>query len=208
MKAKKVLYWFGGVLGVILLGAIANGVWSGILSPALSWFVDIVIRSFSLISVSFKNNIYQEAAKGFHEAPSLENFFICLAVFFATIWAFSSVIFSQISKRLTTEEASKEDLLKLKRKLNRDRITVSILLLTFFLMFLWSLLKLQYANRIITQSLNSVEIISPFIEQKEYLSLKSDFYRVKNAEDYEAYYKKMVDLSDEHEIELPLFKPL
>jgi hypothetical protein len=58
------------------------------------------------------------------------------------------------------------------------------------------------------KSLNSIEIISPFIESKDKELLKSDFLRIKTCEDYEAFYRKMENLSKEHNVELPLFEPL
>ena len=66
----------------------------------------------------------------------------------------------------------------------------------------------KYINKITTKSLNSIEVIAPFIEQKEYLSLKSDFLRIKNADDYENFYRKMAELGRKHEVELSLFEPL
>jgi len=199
MKAKKLLYWFGGVLGVILLGAIANGVWSGILLPALNWLVDIAVRSLSSISVTFKDGIYVEAAKGFHENASLTLCtIVCCVLFVAYCW----IVYHFVPVGMT-----KTDYSTIPVK-GSTFVYVHIFFLVVIAFTYITFKGVSYANKVTTQSLNSVDIIAPFIEQKEYLSLKSDFLRIKNANDYEDFHRKMVELSDKHEIELPLFKPL
>jgi len=199
MKAKKLLPWIVGVLGAILLSALGSGVWSGILSPLLRWFIDITIRFLSSISVTFKNDIYVEAAKGFHENTSLT---LCTVVFIVLIVAYCWIINHFIPTGTTRKSFSTIQVKK------STFVYVHIFALVAIFLTYITFNKVSYANRLTTQSLNSVDIIAPFIEQKEYLSLKSDFLRIKNAEDYEAFHRKMVELSAKHEIELPLFKPL
>ncbi len=211
MKAKKLHYWFGGVLGAILISAIGSGVWLRFLSPALSWFIDVVIQSLSFISGTFKDSIYREAAKGFHEAPSLETFTLCSALMTGVMVASAFALYALYTrkfKRSTSGKLSKEELSKIRRNTKRYCVIGWILVLVIICIYLPTCFKLLYVGRITTQSLNSIDIIAPFIEQKEYLSLKSDFLRIKNAEDYEAFHRKMVELSDKHEIELSLIKPL
>ena len=117
-------------------------------------------------------------------------------------------LYTRKFKRSTSGKLSKEELSKIRRNTKRYCVIGWILVLVIICIYLPTCFKLLYVGRITTQSLNSIDIIAPFIEQKEYLSLKSDFLRIKNAEDYEAFHRKMVELSDKHEIELSLIKPL
>jgi hypothetical protein len=80
MKIKKIFKRIGAIIGIILLGAIGSGFWSKILSPACSWVVDKIIRAVGAISISFKNYVYLNAAKGFHEAHSLSLLFLFLGM--------------------------------------------------------------------------------------------------------------------------------
>lgn len=202
MKANKLLYWFLGILGAILLSALGSGVWSGILSPTWSGFVDIVIRSLSSISGVFKNTIYVEAAKGFHEYPPISILFLIYGMVIAL-----AIVFIIRGYRRYKDPTLKEQPIS-PVEVKSKYISTCFMILVLLCLILWSIVKIQYVNSITTRSLNSVDIIAPFIEQKEYLSLKSDFLRMKNAEDYEAFHRKMVELSDKHEVELPLFEPL
>lgn len=180
MKAKKILYWFVGVLGVILLGAIANGVWSEILSPALSWTADTVIRFLSSISLTYKNKIYLEAVKGFHEAPSINVLFLIYGVVIGASLYFVVFLAYRKYKNLTSKEQPTSPV-----ELKSKYISTCFYILVVLCFILWDFIKLSTVNRIVTQSFNSIDIVAPFIEEKEYLSLKSSFLRIKNADDYE-----------------------
>jgi len=204
MKAKKLLPWICGILGVILLGAIANGVWSGILSPALNWLVDITIRSLSFISVTFKNGIYVDAAKGFHEAISCR-ILTLLWLLMLGVPVVSLIMLYRL-KRLSSQPSKERAIPFAATKHGYVVLCIAVLIMAAITCS--DIIEIIFINKVTTQSLNSIDIIAPFIEQKEYLSLKSDFLRIKNAEDYEDFHRKMVELSDKHEIELPLFKPL
>jgi hypothetical protein len=54
----------------IFLGAIGSGVWQYILEPIISSSSKVVLDIATLGIESFKNNLYQEIAKGFHEKAS------------------------------------------------------------------------------------------------------------------------------------------
>ncbi len=201
MKAKKIIKWIAGILGAILIGAIGSGVWSGILSPALYWFIDIVMRFLSGIFEGVKDNLYLKAAESLNEYYSFKIYNILHAVLIGLcvflLFKISVLLFQRPEKKVSKSVTTKGVLISW-------QITVCVFIGVFFSF----IVKSSYIYSIKAKSLNSLEIIAPFIEQKEYLSLKSDFYRIKNSEDYENFYKKMVQLSNKYQIELPLFEPL
>jgi len=80
--------------------------------------------------------------------------------------------------------------------------------LTLIAVLFFSMVQAIYSNKITMKSLNSIEIISPFIKQSESQLLKSKFLRIKTCKDYDAFYNEMKILSERHNIKLPLFKPL
>ena len=171
----------------------------------MSWLYDIIIRSLSSISVTFKNAIYAEAAQGFHEGPSCDTLslllflwlFIIVSVFLALCF-FESPSFAKRVGTFTERIAP-----------SKHRLVISYIEVLIVITIVWGVTtNTKYINKITTKSLNSIEVIAPFIEQKEYLSLKSDFLRIKNADDYENFYRKMAELGRKHEVELSLFEPL
>lgn len=192
-----------GRFGTILLSAIGSGVWLKVLSPTLSFLFDIIIRSLSFISVTFKNNIYVEAAKSFHvnASPTLYTF-----IFIVSAIVIGLILRLIINRLTTTSRTSKVFSTIIVKKSNL--VYVHICAIAVMVLSSLYFTSVSSVNKVATQSLNSLDIIAPFIEQKEYLSLKSDFLRIKNVEDYEDFHRKMLELAEKHEIELPLLKPL
>lgn len=64
LPSKRVI----GILGVVLLGAVANGVWEHMLEPVLTGARDAVLNLASLWVRSFADNTYRAVAEGSVEA--------------------------------------------------------------------------------------------------------------------------------------------
>lgn len=66
-KKKAIL----GVIGALILGGLGNGVWEYVLEPALTWSLTGILNIATLGVQTFKDELYREIAKGFHEESSL-----------------------------------------------------------------------------------------------------------------------------------------
>jgi hypothetical protein len=64
--------WGLGLVGTIVVGALGSGVWDLALKPSAQWMGQLVLTAVTLGSGAMKDQIYREAAKGFHEAAALE----------------------------------------------------------------------------------------------------------------------------------------
>lgn len=87
MNIKKVVL---GLAGALLMGGLGNGVWEYVLEPMLAWSLHGILNIATLGVQSFKDALYQEIAKGFHEESSLVlaitfNYLIAGAVIFALL---------------------------------------------------------------------------------------------------------------------------
>lgn len=60
-----------GVIAALVVGGLGNGVWEYVLEPAFTWSVAGVLNVATLGVQSFKDDLYREIAKGFHEESSL-----------------------------------------------------------------------------------------------------------------------------------------
>ena len=198
---KKILKWVVGGFGIIFLGALGSGLWSEFLSPARSWLVDKIIRSISALSISFKNYIYANASKGFHEEHSLT----ILVVFLGSLaGVYTAILIVRYTLRLEKPREKIRSFMGSRKEFVFFNFIVLIVLVgTFF-----TAIQSTYSNKITMKSLNSIEIITPYIDSKDSLLLKSEFLRVKTCADYEAFYSKTQNLAQKYKIELPLLKPL
>lgn len=60
-----------GVIGALIVGGLGNGVWEYVLEPAFTWSLDGILNIATLGVQAFKDDVYREIAKGFHEESSL-----------------------------------------------------------------------------------------------------------------------------------------
>src|SRR5260370_30055063 len=74
-KWKKVAL---GFVATILLGALGSGLWELALRPMGLWLGKTIPTAATLGSTAAKDQIYLEAAKGIHEAASLELFWLTI----------------------------------------------------------------------------------------------------------------------------------
>lgn len=66
-KNKAIL----GVIGALIIGGLGNGVWEYVLEPAFTWSLTGILNIATLGAQTFKDELYREIAKGFHEESSL-----------------------------------------------------------------------------------------------------------------------------------------
>ena len=84
MNIKKIITSF---IGALVIGGLGNGVWEYILEPAFAWSLHGLLNVATLGVQSFKDDLYREIAKGFHEESSLTlastfNYLVACAVVF------------------------------------------------------------------------------------------------------------------------------
>ncbi|WP_428385426.1 hypothetical protein [Nevskia ramosa] len=58
-------------IAALIVGGLGNGVWEYVLEPTFTWSLTGVLNIATLGVQSFKDDLYREIAKGFHEESSL-----------------------------------------------------------------------------------------------------------------------------------------
>lgn len=162
-----------GLTATILLGALGSGLWELALKPLGRWLGKSLLTVATLGSNSVRDDIYREAAKGIHEASSLQLFWLVvlsmsLICWFAFGYAFgqrggskANEKFMESVKALSDEAklaATETRLAVLKRQLS----TINLLALGFACLFVSiqfiDYLKLLQANSAYTFFAQSMAI--------------------------------------------------
>jgi hypothetical protein len=201
MRTTRYIKIVGTALGAILLGAIGSGVWSELLAPLWNSLLTIIVKVFAYFSDSFKNSIYEEAAKGFHEKYSLTVLMILLGMFIG-------IYIALLVSHFLLQFERPQDAVKRFMRSRYEFIAFSFMVLVFVTMCTFVSIHSAYANKITTRSLNSIYIVAPYVDNSEVLRLKSQFHQIKTAGDYKAFYFRLKDLGEKHKLALPLFEPL
>jgi predicted membrane-bound spermidine synthase len=198
---RRWMKFAGAALGAIILGAIGSGLWAELLSPAWNHTVELIVRLFSYFSDSFKDSVYLEAAKGFHEKHSL-------AVLTLLLGMLTGLYVSSLMVRVIFRLERPKDAIR--RVLNHkyEMYAFSFMVLSLVAMFIFMTIYSSYSNKITTRSLNSIEIVAPYVGTDEALQLRSQFHLMKTRTDYETFYRRMKAIGDKYTLQLPVSEPL
>jgi len=200
MKSKRLKVGVG-IVGALILGAFGSVIGSRVLGPAFDAVGGAIISVYGYFSVSFTNSIYNDAAQGFHEGTSLKVF--TLVVFFVMTFCVFLTWYTLLRRIKPTTPDS-----RVKPIENIDYYMICIFFYAIVAILLFSQIKRTYENRITTWSLNSVERLGGDIPLETQSSLRSQFFRIDDANDFYKFYDKVTELAAENNIELRKFDPL
>jgi hypothetical protein len=211
-----------GFIASILLGGVGSGVWEVGLKPLGQWLGRLLLTAATLGSNSVKDSIYREAAKGFHEASSLELFWLTVLIIFMFSPAALSFVhgkragekkaaaFNSELNRL--DEAERSGYLdKLSAKL--DRQMYALILVGTGLWFLFAsiqfvdYLKLVEANLAYTYFTQSMTICRPYVDDQQARMLQSRFASINGRDDFIKVTNDLKHIAVSNRLNLPNFTP-
>lgn len=149
----------------ITIGAIGSAFWELLLKPMFLLFSEYVIAHCINF---FSDSFYESITRGI-SLPYL-NTFIYVLMLFAMSILFVPIIFT----KLYSEE---------KKKISLFSFPTSFYLFCFLIVYSDMCINLA-AYHIAQRTLSNIEIVAPYISDKEYKILKSDFYLIDSKNDY------------------------
>lgn len=195
--------------GILVLGALGSGLWSRGFEPLLSLMVRLAAGLFG----SVKDGIYVQAARGFHEHPSIAvlQLLLCAVVAWTSNYAGSIMGLAHARKKQeagANGERIKPPAVVTLKSQERVAMFVTLILVIGVSSVIFRIAKDEWINTTITYSLQSIEILAPNISDHERLVLRSQFFSVQNAGDYRVFYDHLNALAAQHQTRLPPFSPL
>lgn len=218
----------GTVLSAIILGSVASGVWQYIIDPLVLKSSKAILNIATLGMESFKNDLYRQVAKGFHEGASsalysqINGLVGIAAIIFSLNLAKRSKELIQKNSELLEEiqriEAGEEKALATTQEL-RERITnlrierlmkvvyalVALAIIYFSAQFVTSKSD-RYVNSAITNYFQLKRTIFPYITQNELLVLDSRFSQIQSVADYKALISQMSATAKQNNVKEPNFE--
>lgn len=199
MTTKTTFKILGGVATAIILGAIGSGIWECLLSPGLDWIFRSSVDLFSAYSLNYKDSIYESAAKGFHENYSFRTFAIASLLLALYLMVSSMLMHDRIGHRF------KQHYLAHKSKLQWFAMVASF---SFSLFIMYTIGRHETVNNITTYSTQSLEIIRPYVDEKKYHLLKSTYFQIKSAAQFEKFNSSLQKEAKASNVTLPYYDPL
>lgn len=192
-----------GIVATIVLGAIGSGLWERFLGPALDGLTRVSIGVFSHGHNSYRDSIYESAAKGFHEAHALALYTLFLSLL--------PVGYMLILRRHPTRRTPQGSPPSSLREFVRSRTgywVVLILTAVVFVTVMFTTLRLRHINETITYSLAAFEIVRPYVGDQKYTIYRSRYFSMRTAAEFEALHREVLDVAKKHEVRLPEYQPL
>ncbi len=191
---KKIIEWHENltpskkivihIIGAILLGSIGSGVWEKILAPLFDFILHFSIIFIGKFSSNFIDNLYRSAASGLYDRASL------LILFSMAIIFYLGFLYISILKNIKQDK-------------EKEKWLIRIPLLIMAVMLMYQYTKIEAVKIIATSTLNSIEIVRPYVDNKNYYKLRSEFFQMKSVADYERLYIKLEKIDkDFEEIEI------
>ena len=199
MTPKTIWNILGGIAATVILGAVGSGVWERLLSPALDWMFRTSVDLVSTVSLRYKNGIYEAAAKGFHEDYSLRIF--AIALLFLSLF----FLIYAMRKHDGMNQRFIQPLLSRKGLAQWIAVVASI---AFALMVFYSVARHQATNQITTYSIQSMDILRPYIGEEKYILFRSNFLLIKSADQFERFNLSLIQEAKAGGVSLPDFEPL
>ena len=190
-----------GIVATIFLGAVGSGLWERFLGPALDWLTRSTVGLFASAIGSYRDSIYESAARGFHEAQAL-------ALYSIFILMLPLIYLLLLRQHPTLRRSTPSDPTRAFVRSPRGfwllaAITFAVTIGAFF-----ATLRLRHINETITYTLGSFEIVRPYVGESKYAEFRSRYYAMRTATEFQVLFSEVAAAAKQHNLRLPAYEPL
>ena len=205
MFASRFWNVLSAIIAAIVLGAIGSGVWESLLRPAVSFFSNFFLNIATLGISSYRDQLYQEIATGFHERAAILAFVFLLSAATA-VSIFLSVIYFFIVRTEATNKS--EDSNTISRRIFKKKpiatimVLLSIVSTSFMTVFSF---QINYMVRASSYVVQMETIIAPYIPEQKRLILQSQAAQVASKDDFVKVLSEMQLIAKQNGAVIPEF---
>ena len=201
-RSRKLLTCAVGTVGALFLSVLGSGVWDRLGNPLVDWITRTIITVIGALIGTYKDSIYREASRGFSEYPAS-----MLYGFLLTVIPVIAIVLVRRARRLR-ENPSLES-----RASRMSRLMLSRTFLYLFLLYALSFSAVAYSRQvymraIITYAESSLDRLAPHLTEAEEEELLAQFRSVQSAEDYYAFYRRLLETYEQHGLDHRSVPPL
>lgn len=208
MDYLKPKYLIGGLFGTIILGVVSSAIWDGI-KPLSRFLYEKTLYVSTLGIEKYKDGIYQNIAKGYHENVSLEIFDLLnsmlLSLIFVTMVSYVLIYLYKNGDHVVVKKVA--DFIGWPRTLSKTSFTIFILFYTVFILtfFTLNLVKTKYQNQAVVYYSQMIAIVTPYLSKDDVNKFHSEFAQIKNKSDYVSIINDLEEVAQKNNLEKPEF---
>ena len=194
------------IIATVILGGFSTPVWNYMLKPILTTSIDFVMNFLISISKTIENIIYTNIAhySVLNNTAEIKNIMFIVIVTFGIYTMLLTRPYRKMKKvRDIESDAEKIDFFEKIIKKSDAIISTCDKLLIISVIFICVLSAGDLYSAQLQQDFNyKLGVCAPYLEQKEYLKIKSDFLQIKNKTDYTSIMNILDKILKEHNITL------
>jgi hypothetical protein len=201
------------VLGTIFLGALGSGLWELALRDIFTGLGNLTLRLISTIWGGYVDLLHKKVGKLSTDILSLPTFSMVVVLILFGPWALISIQLKRISrlrnmvtKKDDQEEPNPEKLLKELDSLRKQVFRILIPLMAFTtLSYAITFWQITYTRDAGNWAEQSIEILRPYMPEREYIKFRSDLRAVSTADQFYKLETKLQETARKSSIKLPEF---
>lgn len=196
MMQNKVLGTLAGIVSAILLGVLGSAIWELILRPIVTpqWLNLISIATLGISSI--QNGVYRGVATGFDPKLYTSTYYLLQEITLITI---SIAILASFSGN-KIEQILQRQVIGIKLKYSLAIVLFAVAISIFII---WSLEV--YESEAVSHIQQALTICSPYMSEEKVKEINSEIARIDSRNDYVVLEKKLREIADKQNIEIPNF---
>lgn len=171
----------------------------------------VFVKIANFISKGYLDYLYNNVGKATHHFEILPSLFLILLIIFSPIYFYRTIMRVYDKKDNITRIENpnfRKPIIYLVQTKTRMKIFLLILCVPIIIVYSDLLIKETATMKICNQIERNLEIIAPYVEEHDYLVLRSDYCRVDDKEKLINLLAKIQNIGVERKIDLPEIKPL
>lgn len=191
-------------ISALLIGILGTAIWEKFLSPFCTFIylkLSIIIDNFTTY---FSNITYKEISNGYNDSSIINTLNYLIVIFFLIIFTFTYlyIIGANLKTLFVIIDGNRIVRRDIRSRNHFTPFIITILVNIFMLIWMYWIGNLTYINDCKTISLCNLEIISPYVSDLEYKTLKSSFYSIQTKEDYEIFTNTIREIGKKYSLNL------
>ena len=204
--SRKLLLIIAAPVGLILVSVVGNALWDRAGSYLLDWIIRIVITFMDTMIGTYKDSIYREASKGYHEYAASSLYGLVLA---GIAGLYISLI---ILERIRTRAGSGPDVDGPRVpgiiRIFRSRIFFYAFVLIAIANIGISISRNAYISAVTVYAQTSIDRLAPYLTEAEEEKLLAQFRNVRGTADYYTFHAGLLKLFEAHGLDHRSTPPL
>jgi len=201
------------ILSIIFIGALGSGLWDIFLKDVAFYLGDLFVRFLSFVFSGYLDFLYKDVGKAGNFLVYLPSILIIVFIIFSPFFIYLTLtqLLNKIDSGMGVDRPNRKSIMRRvgSYTITNRRKALALILLppllasVLYVEFLIKELAQMSAVRFVERDL---EIIRPYVDERKYFKLRSEYRLIDGKDKLEAIIIKMNDIAEHNEVKIPEVK--